>query len=343
VAEAPSNIALIKYMGKVAAGSSGNRSTNSSLSLTLDHLRTRVRISKVAGPVGSMTWTPLEEPGFYAPSLSEKGRARFLAHAERCLRRLDIQLDGALKIESGNGFPSDCGLASSASSFAALTLAFAKLANLDLDDLTQRKRLAEISREGSGSSCRSLFSPWALWDSDGAGPVDGLPDVTQVRHLALIVDEEKKAVSSSEAHLRVTTSLLFRGRVARAEERLQTLLDLLRSSNGVDGVHAWNRAAQLVWAESWDMHALFETSLPPFGYFVPGSIQVLNAIRDVTGEFKSGPDSKDFREPMVTMDAGPNIHVILWKDRNTEAVVSLLKSKLDLKTRVVDSAQAVTR
>ncbi|CAN5698915.1 diphosphomevalonate decarboxylase [soil metagenome] len=342
VAEAPSNIALIKYMGKVTEAAGANRSTNASLSYTLDHLRTRVRVSEVEGPKEQVSWRPLNEPGFHAPVLSESGRARFIKHAERCLKRLNVSRESALVIESANGFPSDCGLASSASSFAALTVAIAKLAGVNVDDLSERKRLAELSREGSGSSCRSLFTPWALWEPTGAVPVEGLPAACHIRHLALIVDEEKKSVSSSEAHVRVTSSLLFRGRVARAEERLRTLLDLLKRSNGADGVHAWNRAAHLVWSESWDMHALFETSDPPFGYFVPGSVQALNALRQVTIAFKLS-NGETYREPLVTMDAGPNVHVILWNDDSTDAFVRELKLKLDSKTRVIDSFGSVVK
>ena len=44
-AEAPSNIALIKYMGK----DTGNIPSNSSLSFTLDKLISRVEISEIDG------------------------------------------------------------------------------------------------------------------------------------------------------------------------------------------------------------------------------------------------------------------------------------------------------
>ena len=326
VAEAPSNIALIKYMGKTET--SGNLPANSSLSLTLDHLRTRVRVRWESGHPTPRVWRPLEADGFYAPKLSVGGQERFLRHAERCLKRLGGTADGSLVVESANAFPSDCGLASSASSFAALTLAIAKLVGRDIESLETRIELARLSREGSGSSCRSLFSPWSIWRADGAGPVENLPKRTSIRHLAIIVDDEKKQVSSSEAHVRVTTSLLFKGRIERAEERLRLVLDQLARANGSGGVQAWNRAAHTVWAESWDMHALFESSEPPFGYFVPGSIQTLNVIRDLTARLKKEIGEDVFREPMMTMDAGPNVHVILWNDETTEKVVSELKSSL---------------
>lgn len=355
-AEAPSNIALIKYMGKVAAtsgGGSGNVSTNASLSYTLDHLRTKVRVRWESGHPSPRVWRPLVETGFHAPVLSAAGQERFLRHAERCLKRLGAAAQGSLVVESANGFPSDCGLASSASSFAALTLALAKLAGQDVASLPMRLKLAELSREGSGSSCRSFFSPWAIWRASGAEPIEGLPRPGQIRHLAIIVDDEKKSVSSSEAHTRVTTSLLFRGRVERAEERLRLLIDHLKrasaSTGTADGVHAWNRAAHLVWAESWDMHALFESSEPPFGYFVPGSVSALNTIREITSELRARFGAEQFREPMVTMDAGPNVHVLLWEDgaaaagsgrSMAETVVCEIQARLarvDSSIRVLDS------
>ncbi len=345
IAEAPSNIALIKYMGKQDIA--GNISTNASLSYTLDHLRTRVRVCWEAGHAGKFVWRPLNEAGMFAPSLSEKGEARFLTHADRCLKALasdrsDVRPESQAKslvVESANAFPSDCGLASSASSFAALTLAIAKLVGVETDTLKSRVRLADISRQGSGSSCRSFFTPWAIWKPSGAEPLEGLPEPGRIRHLALIVDAEKKAVSSSEAHVRVTTSLQFRGRVERAEERLRLVTDQLKRAGGEGGVHAWNRAAHTVWAESWDMHALFETSDPPFGYFIPESVRALNVIRDLATEFKIEFGAAAFREPMVTMDAGPNVHVLLWTDDTTDRVVSEIKQRLGSRIRVIDSAE----
>ncbi len=344
-AEAPSNIALIKYMGKQDIG--GNVSTNASLSYTLDHLRTRVRVRWEVGHAGKFVWRPLNEAGMFAPALSEKGVARFCAHANRCLEALTGDRDDArpeamsksLVVESANGFPSDCGLASSASSFAALTLAIAKLVGQETETLKSRMQLAEISRQGSGSSCRSFFTPWAIWKSSGAELLEGLPEPGRIRHLAIIVNAEKKAVSSSEAHVRVTSSLQFRGRVERAEERLRLVTDQLKRAGGEGGVHAWNRAAHTVWAESWDMHALFETSEPPFGYFIPESVRALNVIRDLANELKTEFGEPVYREPMVTMDAGPNVHVLIWNDDTTDRVVSEIKQRLGTQIRVIDSME----
>lgn len=308
-AKAPSNIALIKYMGKTE--SSGNRPANASLSLTLTALESFVEIR----PSAAWSWRPLAREGFFAPELSEAGRARFVAHAERVAKALGREsLRG--EIRSANNFPPDCGLASSASSFAALSLAVAKACGVDVDSPAERAQLSRLSQQGSGSSCRSLYSPWAIWRDEGAEAVAGLPTLAQLEHVVFVVSGERKSVSSSEAHRRVVTSELFQGRVERAARRLEQLLAALEDAS--EDVAAWNQAAELVWAESWDMHALFETARPAFGYFVPGSVLVLRELR----QWESA------RRPLVTMDAGPNVHAVFWREANLEPQLERLIQRL---------------
>ena len=150
IATAPSNIALIKYMGKQEAGV--NQAANPSLSLTLTHSRTMVEL-RVVLPAPGLSANPkfvfLPElptgctPDFSVPTLDEKGTAKFIAHLERCLRllpsileRRDILIDpkwveilnqNQIQILSANSFLTSAGVASSASSFAALTMACAAL------------------------------------------------------------------------------------------------------------------------------------------------------------------------------------------------------------------------
>ena len=56
------------------------------------------------------------------------------------------------------------------------------------------------------------------------------------------------------------------------------------------------------------MHALFETSNPAFGYMRSGSLDVLNFVREqVWGKLGDGP--------LVTMDAGANVHLLYREDQ----------------------------
>lgn len=299
-AEAPSNIALIKYMGKT--NSAVNEPSNASLSWTIDSLRTRVELEQKAQAAVEDEWQPLLDFSTSSLVLSDKGQRRFLDHLGNIKREV-FAYSGHFLVRSANNFPADCGLASSASSFAALTRA----AVAALSDLTEReplsqKEMANLSRRGSGSSCRSFFSPWAIWHGSEVESVD-LP-YDRLFHLAVIAEDKAKAVSSSEAHKKVTGSDLFPGRPERANQRLRELLGALHEQH-------WPRAFQIIWAEFWDMHALFETCPQPFGYMNRESLDVLNRARQLWTQVGDGP--------WVTMDAGPNVHLLFRPDQEAMA------------------------
>ena len=291
-ASAPSNIALIKYMGKGDA--EANRPLNTSFSYTLEGLRTFVEILPIDAEKDR--WEALDDSQLEKFVMNEKGVERFLNHFQFLKKQFGIQ--GNYLIKSANNFPSDCGLASSASSFAALTRATAELARQQNLDPGGAFDLAELSRRGSGSSCRSFFGPWVLWEPDRVRPLEF--KMLPLRHSVIVVESKKKTVSSKEAHRRVMTSPLFVSRPERAEQRLAKLIASFKSGD-------WQESFEIVWAEFWDMHALFETSSPAFGYFEPGTMQVLIGLRDLWNEKKDGP--------LVTMDAGANIHLLFRHDQ----------------------------
>ena len=269
-------------MGKIEA--MGNKPTNASLSWTMENLRTEVQLEQVKGPD---QWS-----GLNGLQLKPHGVEKFLKHFKFLKDQWKISEN--FHIKSGNNFPSDCGLASSASSFAALTMAaaetFQKINPQKFgEDL---KELSKLSRQGSGSSCRSFFSPWALWKDEGAESID-LP--LRLQHAVLILESEPKKVSSSEAHKRVVTSPKFVGRVKRAEEKLEELISIIRKSE-------WKIGRELVWEEFEDMHELFHTSTPAFSYITPKARLILDWAKNSW--------KKEGHGPWVTLDAGPNIHFL---------------------------------
>ena len=101
---------------------------------------------------------------------------------------------------------------------------------------------------------------------------------------------------------------MFKGRPERANHRLELVKNLLNEKS----LSSWEKLYEVCWQEFWDMHALFETSQPPFGYLTTGSIEVLNLTRNLWQTFKDGP--------IVTMDAGPNIHFIWRQDQHSIAL-----------------------
>lgn len=286
-ASAPSNIALIKYMGKKHSGS--NLPDNRSLSYTLDNLVTEVTL--LINQDGQDRWEPLQGDGLYPITLSEKQALRFLQHLARLKQHFGLNTH--FVVRSANNFPHGSGLASSASSFAALTRAVARIVEALQNKTIDLEELAELSRQGSGSSCRSFFSPWALWDDDGVRSVD-LP-YESLHHRVIVLSGEEKKVSSSEAHQRVKSSPDYPERAARANLRLDILLQALHNRD-------WASAKTLTWEEFMDMHGLFHTAEEPFSYITSECKTLLKALEQFWEQEGDGP--------IITMDAGPNIHLL---------------------------------
>ncbi len=317
-ASAPANIALIKYMGKRSFSSANttqanvNVAVNPSVSWTLDHLRSFVQLELVgADESQNDTWQP--HPNWLF-EMSEVGQQKYLAHLQR-VKKIFSAENYFFKVRSGNNFPADCGVASSASSFAALTLVAAQaFSQLTKKPLPAMETLADLSRQGSGSSCRSFFSGFVVWEEDG---VRQLPTPTSLYHQVVIVSGDKKQVSSSLAHQRVQSSLLMKQREERVQIRFESLCEQLLS-----GSPDWKRLYELTWSEFWDMHALFETSDPSFGYMTAKSLEILNIVRDYWLQKQDGP--------LVTMDAGPNVH-LLWRHDQKPMAQEFAKANLQWK------------
>jgi diphosphomevalonate decarboxylase len=326
-ARAPSNIAIVKFMGK--RDDTLNIPENPSLSLTLNKLCSYVEItcSDASDPVvpnGEAAWVA-EPPllwGGYAglklqvPRLEEEGIDRFLRHFERVRRAApEILLKYSLPvaahngsgkacsylIRSGNTFPMSAGIASSAASFAALTLATAMTCAGDQVAFDRAwkstvglpRDLANLSRQGSGSSCRSFEGPWVGWDREHAFKV--YASTPKLAHFVLLVSGAEKEISSSIAHQLVKESPLWMGRVERASTRFgQARMALAEGDLAC--------LAKIAWREAWEMHSLFHTAAEPFSYWHPCTIEILQWLSALV----HGPEP-----PVVSMDAGPNVHLIV--------------------------------
>lgn len=296
---------------------SENLPDNPSLSYTLPHLNTKVEIE--SGDYPEDMWEPLITDGYTTPNLAPKDSQRFLDHFKSLKTKYEIKENFLLR--SANNFPQDCGLASSASSFAALTKCsvqcFTEIKKLTDEATTDE--MASLSRMGSGSSCRSFIEPWCMWSEDRVLKVN-FP-YTKLLHMVVVSDDAKKKVSSSQAHKKVTSSKLYQGRTERAITRMGLLIEALNLKN-------WSKAFELCWAEFWDMHALFETSDPSFGYFTKGSLDILNKSKSIWNKIGDGP--------LITMDAGPNVH-LLFRPEQLPMAESLKNKFLNSDYRVFSS------
>ena len=291
--QAPANIALIKYMGKL--DESLNIPANPSLSYTLNQLQSNVQLETQTFDQDS--WEPLSIPGAAPFDLNPAAQARFLNHLGRIKAYFDYQ--GGFIVRSSNNFPHSSGLASSASSFAALTkCAIQALAELTQKPIPAVEEQAQLSRLGSGSSCRSFFPTWALWEKDSVKAIH-LP-YEHLIHEVILVSHAEKKIGSGQAHQLIKTSPLYQGRNERASNNLKQLLQAFE-------LQSWEEAFNITWREFHDMHSLFSSSTPSFHYMTPTSKKVLKRLQDLWHHHGDGP--------LVTMDAGPNIHLLYRDDQ----------------------------
>ena len=289
-ASMPANIALIKYMGK--HHTAHNIPANPSLSYTLNHLTTTVELDILNSSENSTASDFLLDTWRADSVLSAAEKTKFVRHLDFLRQHFGLQL--YFNIHSYNNFPPSCGLASSASSFAALTACAVKAFNVNISLQEQ----AALSRRGSGSSCRSFFSPWALWEDQQV--ISPAIFYKELIHCVIVVSSAKKKVSSSDAHHRVQTSLLFSERAQRASIRLEYLLSSFEQRD-------WEKIYRIIWQEFWDMHGLFHTCAHFFSYLLPETLSVLHYLRTYWQENNDGP--------LVTMDAGPNVHLLFRPDQ----------------------------
>ncbi len=293
-AKAPSNIALIKYMGKSQQNT--NTPTNTSISYTLNNLLSFVEI-EISKNLKQDIWQPMSKEGCQNISLSLAAKTRFLKHF--ALIKNEYNIEENFIVRSCNNFPHATGMASSASSFAALTKcaikAMCEISNIPRPSTTE---MAKISKLGSGSSCRSFFSPWAIWKQDKISDIE-LP-YTDLIHQTLIVSTLPKKISSSDAHLMVKTSPLFNQRISTIEDKANNLILQMQKKN-------WLKIYQIVKEEFLNMHLLFETSKKPFSFMTDSSKKIIDDIEYLWNSNKDGP--------LITMDAGPNVHLLYRQDQ----------------------------
>ena len=299
------NIALIKYWGK--RDERLNLPAVGSLSITLDTMCSRVRVQLLdakggasggsGSGSGSNDTDEIVLPGVAA---GEAAVAKVRAYVNRWREALPDHAPCArrLRIESSNTFPASAGLASSASSFAALAVALDAVWQVGLS----KSALSAWARVGSGSAARSLFGGFALMErgsrADGADAVAALllaEGAWDLRVVVAIVSETAKSVSSSEGMRRtVHTSPYWR---AWVEDQPADLAGAVQAVAERDLA----RLAALSEHSCLKMHALAMAASPGLIYWKPTTLAVLEEVRS----WRAGGLAAFF-----TIDAGPQVKVV---------------------------------
>jgi diphosphomevalonate decarboxylase len=278
------NIALVKYWGNL--DSELRIPANGSISMTLSGLQTKTSVRFDPQPGEDQVLID-RRPA------SPEARRRVV----RVLDRVRLLADRPHRayVESANSFPSDAGIASSASAFAALATAAAAAAGLDLSP----RALSRLARLGSGSACRSVYGGFVEWvagvDDESSYAVQiAPPEHWDVRDVVAVVSRDRKRVGSSEGHRRAGTSPRQSARVEDAPRRLEACRRALLARD-------FDALAEIVEEDSRWMHDVMKTSVPPLDYSSPHTLQLLRQVPLWRAEGLS---------VAYTQDAGPNLHLL---------------------------------
>lgn len=311
-AEAASNIAFVKYWGARDLGRV--EPANPSISMTLSRCRSICSATFYEGEAGDdeilLVESGADRPA--PPAFSE----RIHAHLDRLRAR--VGRSGRFRIATRNTFPAAAGIASSASGFAALSLAVSRALGLEPDD----QQLADLARSsGSGSATRSAMGGYVRWPADGDRVIDQIADEDHwdLCDLVALVQTEAKKVSSLDGHRRAPSSPYFDGRLEQLEGRLDQVTEAILARD-------FARLGETVEEDAIDLHVIAMTSKPPIYYWKPGTLAVLEAVRDL----RDGGISA-----WSTMDAGANVHVIC-EPANADAVERRLRACAEVQDVLVD-------
>jgi diphosphomevalonate decarboxylase len=277
------NIAFIKYWGN--ENDALRLPSNSSLSMNLGSLHTITTVTFDE----SLTADELvinNEP-VTGPAL-----ARVTTHLD--LVRAQAGLKIPARVESESNFPMGSGIASSASAFAALSVASAAAAGLLLDEAA----FSRLARRGSGSASRSIPAGYCQWvtgnDETSVATSIAPPGYWDLRDVIIIASQTHKSVGSSDGHRLAKTASLQAARVVGAETRLKTCREALLARD-------LSAMGPVIEEDAVMMHAVMMSSRPPLYYWNTVTMDLIQA----TQQWRAGGLPVYF-----TIDAGPNVHLI---------------------------------
>lgn len=311
--QSPSNIALVKYWGKKPV----QIPANSSISFTLKNCYTQTTIS-------------FEKSNEFQIDLSVDGKKNiaFLPKIEQFFKRIKEYspyiYDYKLQLDTLNTFPHSSGIASSASGFSALAYAVVQLEK-QLSNLNEKEAMIKasfLSRLGSGSACRSLFGPLAIWGKHEklqytsdlyAIEYQEIHDIFKdFQDTILLIDKGQKKVSSTIGHDLMTNHPYAKQRFLQAQENIISMISILKSGN-LDEFIAKTESEALT------LHGMMMTSNPYFVLMKEGTLSCINKIWEFREEKKI---------PLCfTLDAGANLHV-LYPKHFTQEVLDFIRQEL---------------
>jgi len=305
-ARSHSNIAFVKYWGR--KDEVLRLPTNGSVSMNISNLHTTTTVE-------------------FNPSLSQDmvvldGRQvkdeqkRVSQHLDRIRKRAGLR--EFAHVQSVNSFPAGTGLSSSASGFAALTVAALSATNLNLSE----KEISILARQGSGSACRSIpdgFVEWIDGDSNETSFAQRIynPNHWNLVDLVAVVSTTKKDIPTSVGQTYAQSSIFFNERLRNMTRKIEQCKLLLQEKN-------FEKFGIFVEREALEMHAVMISSWPSLIYWLPNTIVVMKHVQKWRNEGLP---------VYFTINTGQDIHV-LCEEQHASTIKTLL-SQIEGVSRVI--------
>jgi diphosphomevalonate decarboxylase len=314
-AVAQPNIALIKYWGKQNIAE--NLPATGSLSITLASLTTHMTVEL--------------DDALRSDRLQVNGEpaAEMLPRVSACLDHVLGPGRAKAAIDSECNFPIAAGLASSASSFAALVVAASHAAGRQADSLT----LARAAGRASGSAARSLYGGFVELQSSATEIQVGTlltADEWPMQVVVAVTAKAAKKISSGDAmNLSAETSPFYSSWVEHQQH------DLLKARNAV-AARDFAALADISEHNCLKMHSVMWASRPPVVYWNNATLACMETVRKLQAD-----DVPVF----FTIDAGPQVKAVCLPEaagqvllalQQTDGVIDTLSSPLGAGARLLE-------
>jgi diphosphomevalonate decarboxylase len=315
-AEAKSNIAFVKYWGNRDAAL--RIPLNNSISMNLDHAATTTTV------VFDSALND-DEIVIGGAAANDVQRARVIAHLDRV--RALAQIETRARVQSQNNFPMGAGIASSASAFAALSLAATRAAGLELSE----RELSTLARQGSGSACRSIPGGFVEWLAGSKNANSYAVSIApagfwDLRDVIAIVSTEEKKVGSTDGHAAAASSHFL-------AERLNALPARLARVRRALFAHDLAMLGPAIEEDAVELHFVAMTSTPPIFYWSSGMVRVIQAVQHWRA---------DGLAVYFTLDAGPNVHLIC-EAKDADQVAARVREISDVHQVIVNAPGGAAR
>lgn len=306
-AKAHSNIALIKYWGKQDEGL--RLPMNPSVAIALDEAFTLTTVEFDEK-------YKQDEVELLGQGFEEDEKEKVSKHLDRVRKLAGVETRA--KVVSKNNFPKAAGMASSASGFAALSVAAAKAAGLKLSE----RELSVLARNGSGSASRSIPGGVSVWytgekDEESYAEKIEFPEEWKIKVLLVMAeDTSAKKVSTTEGMaMTKATSPYYAKAVEEAGKNIEKLKQAMAAGD-------WTGFGRVIEDECYRLHTLCMTTTPNLLYWRGMTVEVFQAMYQLREQGV---------EAFFTVDAGPHVHIIV-KEEDVERVKEELTKVSGIKT-----------